>query len=68
MQKWEYLTITRNESTVSASTVRAINGAHIEKDRKLFYPYIKELGEQGWELVLIEDNEFFFKKPKENSN
>jgi len=69
MQKWEYLVlISYGDLSKEDARLHILNGKSFGKDHELFYPYIKELGEQGWELVSVHDNEYYFKRPKEISN
>lgn len=68
MQKWEYLLIaTRlNRDDVRAVVVVAVDGERLPKEkRQKIIPYLKKLGNDGWEMVHRKDGEYIFKRPKE---
>ena len=67
MQKWEYHEVVRKQKVVKLF-VWAINGEILEDPKKPsieFFPYLKELGQDGWELIWINESIFFFKRPIE---
>jgi len=61
MQKWEYL-IVEIDGVFSIATVYRVNGEH-PKEQPRFIKYLPELGNQGWELIAVRDDFFFFKRP-----
>jgi hypothetical protein len=76
MQKWEYMEIyvgylEQKKSRKEGQYVVSINGqAQDPNNSPSFYPYITQLGEQGWELVNAYShfgggsNTWVFKRPK----
>jgi len=64
VEQWEYLDVQRYRARVSEpATVSWVNGESI-------YPpldwsqYLTRLGNEGWELVAVDNGEFFFKRRK----
>lgn len=61
MQKWEYFVIQRTfENNPQVSFIN--NERQVGKP---LYPYLQEMGEQGWELVSVNNALLYFKRPIE---
>jgi hypothetical protein len=62
MQKWEYL-----EVEMAYNRVLAINGDEVKdwQEGTRIHAYLNELGDQGWELITVDENRYLFKRPKE---
>ena len=70
MQKWEYRTITIEDTWDGKLThVKSIDGKLLnlrtEDLPKWNIAYLQELGAQGWELVLCQNHTHYFKRPIE---
>ena len=62
MQKWEYFdfsTLLFEQVEVVAIQSRLLNPG----ERKDYYVYLENLGKDGWELVAVQENHFYFKRP-----
>jgi hypothetical protein len=64
MQKWEYLTVIIRGNHALNPTVYTINGKYINIEKE-FRMYLVELGVEGWELVGIREDAYYFKRPIE---
>ncbi len=62
MQKWEYLTVVITGNIRYDAKVYTVNDEEI-KQEIIFHNYLHELGEQGWELVSINGDVYYFKRP-----
>lgn len=75
MQIWEYkrVQVTRNDDQ---EVIEMIDNEPLDLKRsswsgkfsggKEFWPFILELGEQGWELVTVHYGTFYFKRPMQS--
>jgi hypothetical protein len=68
MQKWEHLSVVFSTDGVGKTMwARFINNQELTdwKNGPTMQDYIRQLGEEGWELVTIETGGlFWFKRPK----
>lgn len=63
MQKWEYLLIQTDGQSYAKAKVTWINGENAEaKEQKPIFQSLAELGQQGWEVVSMQESLFFFKR------
>lgn len=64
MQKWDYLTttLTRNEYWINSDYA---NKKGFQPSGNSRIDLLKEVGDDGWELVAAYENFFYFKRPKE---
>jgi hypothetical protein len=66
MQKWEYLIVrvyvVGRDYTIFANFETVIK-TEWESFSQELVAYLKSLGEQGWEMVTVQDSEYFFKRP-----
>ena len=63
MQKWEYLEIYTNSTfPPDRRTIYTINGVKLQVQIPL-YQYMAQLGSEGWELIIQNDNYLIFKRP-----
>lgn len=62
MQKWEYL-----EVESAYNRVLAINGKEVKdwQEGTRMIDYLNQVGDEGWELIAIDENRYLFKRPKE---
>ena len=67
MQKWDYLKVSYDLDGKKARP-RSIDGQKIKgwKSGPSMIKHIKQLGEDGWEMIGVEKSELRFKRPKPN--
>ena len=63
MQKWEYLVV-ETEGVSKPVKVYRVN-EELSREKPKLINYLPELGNQGWELVAVRDQSYFFKRPVE---
>jgi hypothetical protein len=63
MQKWEYLEVQYLFS--GGETVLCLNNIPTEYGTSRAPELFANLGRQGWELVAVDDEHYFFKRPIE---
>ena len=69
MQKWEYLScMITPDPLVRVSEVWNDNNPEHQKSANIINSRLRQLGDQGWELVQIDTQQriYFFKRPKED--
>ena len=65
MQRYEHLTIKATFRAGGTTTINFINDEAIGGKHIPFYPYLKKLGDEGWEIVALEGDVFVLKRLKE---
>lgn len=66
MQRWEYLTLDWDWGDDQQRRAFGVNQVKIEDWKKdpLLEEYLSKLGEEGWELVAVDEGLYIFKRPK----
>jgi hypothetical protein len=62
MQRYEHLTIRATFRAGGTTTVNFINDEAVGEKRIAFYPYLKKLGDEGWEVVSFYNDIFVLKR------
>ena len=65
MQRYEHLTIRATFRAGGTTTVNFINDEAVGSKRIAFYPYLNKLGDEGWEIVSLDNDIFVLKRLKE---
>ena len=65
MQRYEHLTIRATFRAGGTTTVNFINDEAVGGKRIAFYPYLNKLGDEGWEIVSLDNDIFVLKRLKE---
>jgi hypothetical protein len=64
MQKWEYLFIKRLGTGLRShdTVLYSVNGKRLESEE--IWSVANEMGQQGWELISVEQETYSFKRPQ----
>ena len=65
MQSYEHQIIRVTFRAGGTSTINFINDEAVGSKHIPFYPYLKKLGDDGWEIIALEGDIFVLKRIKE---